>query len=61
MVALLLPVAEVSTAQLAAAPPFLAAGRRRAAWLLALVGLVALGFVLDIALGSVRIPLAAVV
>ena len=52
----------MSTAQLAAAPPSLAAaGRLRVAWLLALAGLVALGFVLDIALGSVRIPLAAVV
>ena len=37
-----------------------AAARRGAAWLLALAGLVALGFVLDIALGPVRVPLAAV-
>ncbi|HEX8425892.1 iron ABC transporter permease [Hymenobacter sp.] len=38
-----------------------AAQRRRAVWMLVLLGLVALGFVLDIALGSVRIPLPAVV
>ncbi|HEX8656749.1 MAG TPA: hypothetical protein VF690_04415, partial [Hymenobacter sp.] len=39
----------------------LAASRRRRAWLGALVGLVAVVFVLDIALGPVRIPLLAVV
>jgi iron complex transport system permease protein len=37
------------------------AGARRPAWLLALAGLVLLGFVLDIALGPVRIPVMAVV
>lgn len=41
--------------------PAVGAGRRRAGWLLALVGLVVFGFVLDIALGPVRIPVPAVV
>ncbi|WP_370550236.1 FecCD family ABC transporter permease [Hymenobacter sp. BT559] len=48
-------------AQHSAAPASLAAGPRRPAWLLALAGLVLLGFVLDIALGPVRIPVLAVV
>ena len=48
-------------AQLSAAPAAPAAGPRRPAWLLALAGLVLLGFVLDIALGPVRIPVLAVI
>lgn len=44
-----------------ASAPTPVAGQRRPAWLLALAGLVLLGFVLDIALGPVRIPVAAVV
>lgn len=44
-----------------AEPRIAPVSRRRSAWLLALVGLVAFGFVLDIALGPVRIPLLAVV
>lgn len=47
--------------QLTAGAPTLVAGPRRPAWLLALAGLVLLGFVLDIALGPVRIPVVAVV
>ena len=54
----------MSTPTLVAAPArprTSSGGRRTAVWLLALGGLVAFGFVLDIALGPVRIPLGAVV
>ena len=53
----------MSTALLTAAPAVAPVGRRSrtAGLLLALLGLVALAFVLDIALGPVRIPLPAVV
>jgi iron complex transport system permease protein len=51
----------VRPSQLTAAPATPVAGARRSAWLLALAGLVLLGFVLDIALGPVRIPVVAVV
>jgi len=51
----------VRPSQLLAAPPTPVAGSRRPAWLLALAGLVLLGFVLDIALGPVRIPVMAVI
>jgi iron complex transport system permease protein len=47
--------------QLSAAPLAPGIGPRRPAWLLTLAGLVLLGFVLDIALGPVRIPVLAVV
>ena len=46
--------------ELASPPARPATARRGAAWLLALAALVVLGFVLDIALGPVRVPLAAV-
>ena len=51
----------MGTAARRPAPAAAARAGRRVAWLVALAALVLLGFVLDIALGSVRIPLAAVV
>ncbi|WP_082116165.1 FecCD family ABC transporter permease [Hymenobacter terrenus] len=51
----------MSTPTLVAAPRLEPASRQRLAWLVALVGLVAFGFVLDIALGPVRIPVLMVV
>ncbi len=54
----------MSTTRQVAAPQLQTVGtgrRRHLPWLLALVGLVAVAFVLNVALGPVRIPLAAVV
>jgi iron complex transport system permease protein len=51
----------VRPSQLTAAPATSVASQRRPVWLLALAGLVLLGFVLDIALGPVRIPVIEVV